>query len=104
VRFRIYYNGAPLWSERFRWEPLTGTYHTPAEEWEDLTPGQVDALGAVDRSGAYATHCRVRRQTCRFFRVWVSDCGDAGFTPWELAFEIGVKPGLGRVPGTTIGA
>lgn len=101
AKFKVFYNGSPLWYEKFHWHPASNTWLVAGEDLAAMTPAQIDALGTLDRSGAYATHKRVKRQDCRYFRVQVSDCGDAGFTPWELSVEIGMKTGLGRVPANT---
>ncbi len=101
VKFKVYYNGSPLWSEMYKWEPATSTWLSAAGDFEELLPAEVDALSMDDHSGAYSTSRRVIRETCRYFRVEVSDCGDNGFTPWELSFEIGVLPGMGRTAVNT---
>jgi len=103
AKFKVFYNDAPLWSELFKWEPMENTFLTPFEDYEDLTPAEVDALSprTEDSSGQYQTHKRVKRMHCRMFRVEVSDCGDDGFTPWELTFELGHLPGMGRTPINT---
>ncbi len=86
ARFKIYYNGSWL---------------TACTDLMDLTPAEIDALGYQDHSGVYSTHKRLKREDCRYFMVEVSDGGDAGFIPWELAFELGQKPGLGRTAVNT---
>lgn len=103
VRFRVFYDGAPLWSEEFTWEPATDTYLTNEDDIGELTPAQADALKWNDKSGAYGTHRRLRRQTCDYFRVEVSDRGadHITFTPHELVCELGRKPGLGRTAVNT---
>jgi hypothetical protein len=103
LRFRVFYNGSPLWSEEVIWQPTVGTWLTSAETVSTLTPAQVDALNPVDHSGAYATHKRLSRETCRYFRFEFSDMGSytPTLTPHELVFELGAKPGLGRVPVNT---
>jgi hypothetical protein len=101
VRFRLYYDGSPMWSESTLWEPDTGTGLVSGEVLEDLLPDEVDALIVRNRGGRYATSRRAERQTCSFFQLEVSDLGDDGFTPWEFNFEVGAKPGLGRVAVNT---
>lgn len=101
VKFKIFYNGSPLWSEKYRWLPSANTWLAAMADVEDLTPAELDALGVEDHSGAYSTSRRVVREVCRYFRVEVSDCGDNGFTPWELSFEIGALPGMGRTAVNT---
>jgi hypothetical protein len=103
LRFRVFYNGSPLWAEETIWSPTEGTWLTSAESVATLTPAQVDALNPVDHSGAYATHKRVSRESCRFLRLEFSDMGSYAPTliPYELVFELGSKPGLGRVPVNT---
>lgn len=101
-RFRIYYDGSPLWSESVMWEPTENTWLVTGEDLELLTPAEIDALGNVDRSGRYSTHFRVARQQCQFFQFEVSDRGNAGFIPWEFMFEIGAKAGPGRTPVNTM--
>lgn len=101
VRFRLYYDGSPMWSESTIWEPEDTTGLISGEDLADLLPAAVDALITTNRGGRYTTHRRARRQTCSFFQLEVSDLGDDGFDPWELTFEIGIRPGLGRVPVAT---
>jgi hypothetical protein len=103
LRFRVFYDGSPLWSDEWIWFPETGTWLTPGDDVSTLTPAQVDALNPTDRSGAYGTHKRVHRLACQFFRVEVSDISATvdTFIPYELVFELGSEPGLGRVPVNT---
>jgi hypothetical protein len=98
LRFRFYYDGSPLWSESLEWEPETATWLAAGDAVEDLTPAEVDALLPTDRSGGYGNNKRVRRQTCQYFRVEVSDISSdhPTFIPYALSFELGAKPGLGR--------
>lgn len=96
VRIAVYFDGSPLWSERYRWEPTVDTWLVEGSTFADLTPAQIDALAPVDKSGGYATHHRTERQTCKYLKVTISDCGDQGFVPWELSFELGQKPGMSR--------
>jgi hypothetical protein len=106
VRFRVYHDGSPLWSEQFIWHPDEETWLVTAESVAALTPAEVDALVNVDHSGRYSTHRRLERQTCTYFRIHVSDRGSdrPTFIPYALTFEIGAKPGLGRTPVNTFGA
>ena len=99
----MFYDGSPMWSEEFTWEPATETWLTAESDVGDLTPAQADALTWNDHSGAYHTHKRLRRQTCDYFRVEVSDVNSdhATFTPHELVCELGRKPGLGRTAVNT---
>lgn len=103
LRFRIFYNGSPLWSEQYVWEPQEGTFLSPASSFAALTPAQVDATKPVDRSGSYATHTRVARHNCHFYRIQVSNLGCDGpsYTPYELSLEVGARGGLARVPVNT---
>jgi hypothetical protein len=103
VRFRVYYDGSPLWSEQYSWDPQESTWLTAEVDVAHLTPGEIDALLPVDRSGQYDTNRRLRRQTCNFVRVEVSDRGSSRptFTPYALSFELGARPGLGRTPVNT---
>ncbi len=110
LRFRVFYNGSPLWSEESVWEPAEDTWLAPGDDVSTLTPAQIDALAPKDRSGAYMTHKRVSRQHCSFFQIEVSniEAHDKTYTPFELALELGVtNTGLGRVPvnnfTTTVG-
>ncbi len=100
-RFRLYYDGSPLWSEELRWTPTENTWLAAGDTFADLAPADVDALNPTDHSGGFGTSTRVRRPTTRFFRIEVSDVGQNGFIPYELSLEIGAKPGLGRTPVTT---
>lgn len=99
ARIRVYYNGAPLWTDEFTWEPTENTWLAPGTDFSALTPPQVDALKPVDQLGGYATHKRVTRQHCRSFRVEWSDISADGptFTPYELTLEMGSLGGFGRV-------
>ncbi len=101
VRFRVYYDGSRLWSERFTWEPTVETWLATGTDFSLLTPAEIDALACSEHSGAYGTNRRLARQVCRFLRVEVSDGGDDGFIPWELSFELGQTPGLGRTAVNT---
>lgn len=103
LRLRVYYDGSPLWTDEWEWDPLESTGLQSGEELGDLTAAQLDALGLVDVSGQYATHIRTSQHTCRHFRVEWSDI--ASFAPTyrlhELTLELGSKGGLGRVPVNT---
>lgn len=103
VRLRVFYNGAPLWTDQWVWKPDTNTWLAAVSTVADLTPAQVDALKPVDHSGTYATHKRTSRQECRFFSVEWSDCGSLTptFTPHELTLELGSIGGLGRTAVNT---
>jgi hypothetical protein len=103
LRFRIYYNGSPLWTDEWIWEPTTDTWLATADDYADLTPAEIDALTTVDRSGGYMTHKRVSRQNCQFFEVEVSNIEATGptYTPHELTLELGARGGMGRVPVNT---
>ena len=103
LRLRVYYNGSPLWGEETTWDPSNNTWLESGSSLSTLTPAQIDALAPRDRSGAYSTHKRTSRQACHYFRVEVSDISATGptYLPYELAFEIGQKPGLGRTPVNT---
>lgn len=102
-RFRVFYDGSPLWSEEFTWQPADQTWLTSGDIHEDLTPEEIDELIATDQSGGMSTHRRLRRLTCRHFRVEVSDLGREGFLPYGLTFELGARPGPGRVAVNTFG-
>ncbi|MBA3580566.1 MAG: hypothetical protein H0W42_11340, partial [Gemmatimonadaceae bacterium] len=101
ARFRIYYDGSPLWYQSITWVPTTSTWLQAAEGLEQLTPAEIDALPTVDRSGSYGTHHRAKKQNCQYFKLEVSDKGNEGFIPWEFSFELGAKAGLGRTPVNT---
>jgi len=103
LRFQIYYNGSPLWGERFEWTPQTDTWLTNGDDLAALTPAQIDVLTTRDRSGGYSTHRRVGRQDCDYFSVRISDISSwrPTFTPFELTLELGAKGGLGRTPPAT---
>ncbi len=105
LRARVTYNGSPLWSEQWVWFPDETTYLTISNDWELLTPAQVDALGVQDRSGAYGTVKRLNRQDCRFVGVELSTVEADGptYIPYQLVLEIGAKGGTGRVPVGTFG-
>lgn len=106
VRVRVYFNGAPLWSDEFTWQPETDTWLTPADDFATMTPAQVDALDTKDQSGAYITHKRTSQRDCHHFRVEWSDVSAwrPTFTPFEITLELGSRGGLGRVPVGTFGA
>lgn len=103
LRFRVYYNGSPLWTDEWIWSPTDKTWLISGGGYAALTPAQIDALGPVDRSGGYLTHKRVSRPGCQFFRVEVSNIeADAPtYVPYELTLELGAKGGPGRVPVNT---
>lgn len=103
LRIRIRYNGSPLWTDQWTWEPESNTWLTSAEDLADLVPSQIDALTTNDRSGAYLTHKRVSRPNCEFFSVEVSNIEATGptYVPFELSLELGARGGLGRVPVNT---
>lgn len=100
LRLRAYFDESPLWSEESVWSPVTDTWLETVEDNAALTPAQIDQQQNVDKSGEYASHKRMRRQTCHYVGVEVSDISAWAptYTPYELAFELGSKPGLGRTP------
>jgi hypothetical protein len=103
LRTRVYYNGSPLWTKRdwWEWQPEDDTWLSSGVNFMELTPAQIDALTNKSRSGVYIMHWRTSRHTCHFFRVELSTVEAAGptFTPYELSLELGVRGGMGRVPG-----
>ncbi len=103
LRMRVFFDGSPCWSEESVWHPKTKTWLTECTDFSSMTPTAIDALGSVDQSGAYSTNKRLRRETCRFIAIEVSDISSLAptYIPFELAFEMGAKPGLGRVASTT---
>lgn len=106
LRFRIYYNGSPLWSDSWIWEPDDNTWLALGEDHEELTPAEVDALNPTIRSGAYAFIKKPNRHTCRHFRVEWSDISSLRptYLPYELSLEVGARPGMGRSSTQTFGA
>jgi hypothetical protein len=105
LRFRVYYNGSPGWSDEFVWSPSDGTWLTAVSDMADLTPAALDAMTWRDHSGAYLVANRVTRQDCAYLQVEITDIGAAGptFTPHELSFELAVaRPGYARNPVNTI--
>lgn len=98
LRFRAFYNGSPLWVEEDVWQPETLTWLSTVSSVSTQTPAQVDATGYLDQSGQYSMHKRLKRQTCHYFQLEVSDISAQAptYTPFELSFELGAKPGLGR--------
>lgn len=100
LRVRIFYNGSPLWSDQWIWQPTEMSWLISGEELEVMTPAQVDALDITARNGSYATHKKVNRHTCRHFRVEWSDISSdrPTYRPYELTVEVGAKGGMGRVP------
>lgn len=103
LRVRVFYNGSPMWTDQFVWEPETDTWLTLGEDFADLTPAEIDALKPKDKSGAYTTHKRSSRQECSYFKVEVSNIEAHGETyiPFELSLELGARGGLNRVPVNT---
>lgn len=103
LRMRIFYNGSPLWSEEWIWQPDTSTWLSEGTNFSTLNPAAVDALKPADKSGTYMTHKRVGRMDCHYFRVEVSNisANSPSYTPFELAVELGTREGLGRVPANT---
>ncbi len=104
LRVRVYYNGSPLWTDQWVWEPETDTWLIAGDELGDLTPAEIDALGTTDRSGAYLFHKRVSRPTCSFFRVEISniEAHRPTYIPFELSLELGTRGGVGRTPVATV--
>lgn len=100
---RVYYNGSPLWGDSLLWSPDDKTWLMAGTDVQNSTPAQIDALGAVDQSGQYATKHRVNYTNCRTFRLECSDIKSANptFTPYEMSMELGVRGGLGRTAVTT---
>ncbi len=103
LRVRIYFNGSPLWTDEWTWEPDNLTWLDTVTANGSLTPAEVDALGATDHSGAYRTHKRVSRHECSYFQVEVSNIEATGpsYIPTELSVELGSRGGLSRVPVNT---
>lgn len=103
LRLRSYFDGSPLWSEESVWSPTGSTWLVTGNDDASLTPAQVDAQDNVDRAGTYSANKRIRRQTCHYVAVEASDISSwtPTYTPFELSFELGSKPGLGRTPVNT---
>ncbi len=103
LRFRVYFNGSPTWSEQQVWDPADKTYLKSIEDVADLTPAQVDALACSDQSGKYAFHKKLTRHATGTFRIEWSDISE--FRPTyrlhALVFELGAKGGLARIPANT---
>lgn len=102
VKFRVYYDGSPSWLDSFKWNPGDSSWLNPGTDYENLTAAEIDALNVVDRTGRYDVMTRVSRQDCDYIRVMVSDCGDGGFIPWEMTYEIASKGGPGRQAAKSI--
>jgi hypothetical protein len=104
LEFRVYYNGSPLWEEREVWTPDTETFLTIAEDYGDLTAEQVDALQILDKSGNYSFNKRAKRQNCQRFQLELLDNAPDGpsYFPLTLEFEIGARPGYGRIATATV--
>ncbi len=103
LRLRVYFDGSPCWSEESIWHPTTETWLVTGDSVSTLTPLAIDSLGPVDKSGAYGTHKRLRRLECSYFSIEVTDQSSLRptMTPLEMAFEMGAKPGLARIPSST---
>ncbi len=103
LRLRVYFDGSPGWSEESIWAPTTDTWLVTGDDLSTLTPLAIDSLNPVDKSGAYGTHKRLRRLECSYFSIEVTDLSSLRptMTPLEMAFEMGAKPGLARVPAST---
>lgn len=103
LRFHHYYDGSPLWTDEVTWAPEVTSWLTLGTDVSTLTPAQIDALAIHDRSGAYATDVRLRRTTCHYVAIEVSDISSwtPTYVPFELSLEIGALPGLGRTPVST---
>lgn len=107
LRFRLYYNGSPAWREQWIWDPNADNGGLVAgTSLADLTAAEIDALPNRDRSGQYVVHRRVDRQNFHHFAVRFSDIASLRptYTPYELSFEMGVKPRLGRIARQTFNA
>jgi hypothetical protein len=104
LELRVYYNGSPLWEESVIWAPNTQTYLTLASDYAALTAAQVDALGVLDKSGNYSFNKRAIRQNCQRFQLEFLDNAPDGpsYAPLSVEFEIGVRPGFGRTPSTSV--
>jgi len=104
LEFRTYYNGSPLWEEREVLSPDTSTYLTIAEDYGSLTAAQVDALQVSDKSGNYSFNKRAKRQNCQRFQLELLDNAPDGpsYFPLSLEFELGARPGLGRIASATV--
>jgi hypothetical protein len=103
LRIKVYYDGSPLWTDHWEWQPQEGTGLLTGDDLADLDAEAVDALNLDDQSGQYATHKRVSRHNCRHFRVEWSDISShrPTYRLHELTLELGAKGGLGRVPVNT---
>lgn len=103
LRLRIFYNGAPMWTDQWVWHPTTNTWLQSVDDVGGLTPVEVDALNAKDQSGKYVFHKKTSRHECTSVRVEWSDI--AAFRPTyqidQLVFELGAVGGLGRLPAST---
>lgn len=105
LRLRVYYNRSPSWIDEFKWTADSDSWLDSVEDLGTLTPAQIDALEHGDRSGSYATHRKTSVSQCRSFRIAWSDVSSHNDTLvlHELLFEIGLRPGLGRVAVNTYG-
>jgi hypothetical protein len=109
LRMRVYFNGAPYWTDQFTWEPESNTWLATADSFVDgggsQAPAAIDALKA-SHAGGYATHKRVSRGDCRTFKVEWSDVSAFGptMTPFEISVQLGERGGFGRVAANTFGA
>lgn len=107
LRVKVYFNGSPMWSldDAWEWEPAEEVGHLTGEELAALDAAGIDALEVLDRSGAYATHKKLSRHSCRHFRVEWTDIG--AFRPTyrlhELTLELGARGGMGRVAVSNFG-
>jgi hypothetical protein len=113
LRTRVFYDERQFWDEEFQ-DDFMGDDPTSVRNasvwgdtsWGDNTWGDSNYLpGLVDdglsfRDGLYRVRHRPSRQKCSVFSLEFSDQGaaTAGFIPVVVALELGVKPGLDRIP------
>jgi len=106
LRLRIFYNGSPLWSEQWIFDPRDRTWLTSGAELESLTPEAIDDLGWNTQNGSYAVTKKANRHSCRHFRVEWSDINSdrPTYRLFELSLEVGSRGGTGRAPVQSFGS
>lgn len=113
LRYRVYYDERPFHTDEgtldfvgsnpsttfnpSTWGSTTWGFGPWGDESAETNAGS--GSGLWFRDGVFKFRRRFARQKCSVFSVEFSDQGsDASFTPVVLALELGLKPGLDRIP------
>jgi hypothetical protein len=113
LRYRVYYDERPFHTDegfldfvgtnpdtKFNpsgWGSVSWGFGPWGDESAESNAGS--GSGLWFRDGVFKFRRRFARQKCSVFSIEFSDQGsDASFTPVVLALELGLKPGLDRIP------